>query len=299
MTISLIPDVRGTMSLKDFVRFVDTNVDLDSHDSLICAAEALAALSNDKDLLPVFLSKAIDEYLSGKVLPSYNAQSILLARGEGFYVRANIWSPLKLQSALRTHEERIFSYRSMHDHNFSFLTIGHFGSGYTTRLYTYDARKVAGRIGELVDLSKEGEAKLHVGKVMAYREKYDVHTQLPPEELSISINLMVEKSRSVEPDQYVFDEQSGRITGLPEIAIVHRRASIVRLAASLGGRNAAATIEKLLRTSPCRRVREAAAQSISCMQGLSSSDFQTLLTLALNDSDPLVRDAGASTLQFS
>ncbi len=285
------------MSLDDFVHFVDANVDLNSYDSLISAAQELAAVSSDKNLLPMFLSKAIDEYLSGNVLPSYNAQSILLARGKGFYVRANIWSPLKLQSALRTHEERIFSYRNTHDHNFSFLTVGHFGPGYTTRLYTYEVSKVVGRIGELVDLSDEGETTLHVGKVMAYKEKYDVHTQLPPDELSISLNLMVERSRDAEPDQYFFDEKSGRITGLPEIAIVHRRASIIRLAASLGGRNAAPVIEKLLRISPCRRVREAAALSISSMPGLSNADFKSLVTLALDDDDPIVRDAGTSMLQ--
>ncbi|AAW73405.1 putative ISXo8 transposase [Xanthomonas oryzae pv. oryzae KACC 10331] len=201
---------------------------------------------------------------------------MFLVAGRGFFLRANIWTPLKLSENFRSQEERVFSYRNTHDHNFHFMTVGYHGPGYETNLYQYDPSRVRGYIGEVVELESLGRTMLQVGRVMVYREKVDVHTQFPPEQLSVSLNLMVTKKRECEPDQYFFDPSDGRIVEMPQIALVHKRASIVALAGQLANSDTADVIESLIIDAPCRRVREAALVAAST---LSSTVLQIIVSL--------------------
>jgi len=65
-------------------------------------------------------------------------------------------------------------------------------------------------LGETVNLTSEGVFTLTEGKVALYRAKRDVHIQLPPERLSVSINL-IPKGDARNQAQLQFDESSGRI----------------------------------------------------------------------------------------
>ncbi len=96
----------------------------------------------------------------------------------------------------------LFSYEECHDHNFDFWTINFFGSGYRTRLYNYNHNQVFGYNDEIVALESLDEHDLSPGKVMFYQRSKDVHTQYPPDELSVSLNLIV--LPEVEPRQYEF-----------------------------------------------------------------------------------------------
>ncbi len=287
ITIQLQTDKR--ISVEEFIDFVNREIDLETPESIATGAEMFYALAQDKDVVSEKLNARVVDYLSGGALMTNGPQSVVLGIGRGFFIRANIWLPLSSTTVLRSHEERLYSYGNTHDHNFSFMTVGYFGPGYTTDLYEYDVGTVKGHVGEVVDLKDLGRTDLPCGKVMVYREKCDVHTQYPPESLSISLNLMVTSPRSLAMDQYFFDAKKKCIIDMPEFASIHKRASIVALAGAVGNANTIEILESLLKAAPCRRVREAALDGLAKLPVAEEGDKARLFELAANDSDSLVR----------
>lgn len=296
MPITTYPSSPNTISAKEFVEYVESEIDLTTAESLTEASAMFQSLSNNPTFLSEHITNSIKTFLSGGTLSAYTPQSIFLRAGKGFFLRANIWTPLKIESNFRSQEEKVFSYRNAHDHNFLFMTSGHFGPGYETDLYQYDPAKVRGIIGEKVDLEFTGRERLTRGWVMTYREKVDVHIQLPPESLSISLNLMVLNKAGIDKDQYFFDIERSEIIDLPAIATVHKRSSIIELAGELADENAVDVIEHLIKRSPCRRIREAglkAAQKLGC---ISEQERQRLIALGATDPDELVRQRARELL---
>lgn len=295
MTINLDLPAASAMGLDEFVALADAAA-LDSPESLVAIAPNFSALANDRDLLAIRLNESLKRYVDGASMLTYTPQSIVLAHGRNFYVRANIWTPLQLEGGFRSQEERVFSYRSTHDHNFDFMTVGYHGPGYETDLYQYDPSTVEGHIGEQVDLEPLGRERLTPGRVMVYRAKRDVHTQLPPPSLSISLNVMLIDPRWSQRDQYFFDPATGRITGLPAIAAVHRRASVVAMLGYLANGESIDLLHALLRSADCQRIREAAARALAVAPGLGTGDRAAALGDALGDRSPVVRRAASELL---
>lgn len=297
MPIIIDPTTTHKLSIQDFIEHANSEIDLRDAESVAAAAPEFKALANDHDLLANYLNDAIKRYFDLEPLAAYTPQSIFLGHGRGFFLRANIWTPLKLEKTFRSQEERVFSYRNTHDHNFTFMTVGYFGPGYETDLYCYDPTKVHGYVGEAVDLEYVGRTMLPQGRVMVYRNKVDVHTQFPPETLSISLNVMITNERPDHDDQYFFDPESGRIIEMPQIALVHKRASIVALAGMLANDETVQVLEDLIRQAPCRRVREAAVTAASHLHGFDISIRSRLLTLGANDREDIVRNKARVALQ--
>lgn len=278
------------ISLDDFIELVKRDVDLLDEESVLSAADYFAGLAADKSLIPNYFNREIVEFLRGrKELSVTGPQSITMGVGPGFYLRANVWQPSE-QTVLGKYEDRLYSYGDAHDHNFCFLTVGYMGSGYETELFEYDYKKVDGFIGEKVDLKYLGRECLTPGKVMLFREKYDVHIQFPPKALSVSLNLMTVGPKTLQLDQYYFDVNSGTIIDTPEFASIHKRASIVSLAGLVGDANTIQLLVDLLERTPCRRVREAAVGAIIDHGALNDEERILLLEKQLiRETDKLVR----------
>ncbi|RMH36860.1 MAG: hypothetical protein D6694_13515 [Gammaproteobacteria bacterium] len=154
-------------------------------------------------------------------------------------------------------EAELYAYGLPHDHNFSFLTVGHFGSGYRTIIYEYDASKVSGEIGEKVDVNFSEDTTLSNGKVMYFRAGKDIHIQFPPEEFSVSLNMIpTPKSLSFRP-QYIFDIEAGRIINYAK-SQVPQRLGLIALAEQLGDMHTAELLDRIAATHPCRRTVERA-----------------------------------------
>src|SRR5262245_6730583 len=112
MTLTIEMKSTDTLTLKEFIAHVENKVDLSHPDGLAEAAPQFHALANAPGLLTGLFSDAIRRYLRGGPLTAYTPQSVVLGSGAGFFLRANIWTPLKLTSSFRSQEERVFSYRS-------------------------------------------------------------------------------------------------------------------------------------------------------------------------------------------
>jgi len=298
MPITIDTTCTDVLPVEDFIAHVEGYVDLDSAESLSESAPQFRSMSNDVELIPRYFNATIKRFLDNAPLATYTPQSIFLGAGRGFFLRANIWTPLKLSSDFRSQEEKIFSYRNTHDHNFLFMTINHHGPGYKTDLYQYDPSKVIGYIGETIKLEPVGRTQLTAGRVMVYRKKTDVHTQFPPEKLSISLNLMVRRKDLTEEDQYFFDPVNRKIIEMPKIALIHKRASIIALAGRLANGETINIISSLIDKAPCRRIRQAALDAALKLKNVTDREKFLLIKQGSNDEDVAVRRHASMLLEM-
>jgi len=227
--------------------------------SLLHVAGWLRRLGNNRDFLArVVLSELAARYREDDGSSVYGPQVIMLsAPGGEFFLRANIW-PSREEHAFRASGGHSFVYGLPHDHNFDFLTLGYFGPGYWSDYWEYEHRAVAGAVAEEAGLRFAGRARLEPGKVLHYRAHRDVHSQLPPAALSVSLNVMHAGGAQGWLDQYRFDTVRDRIA-----AVLSAGASEVflRIAVGLGGEEAYDLAEHFAHSHPSDRMRLCALEA--------------------------------------
>jgi hypothetical protein len=224
--------------------------DADDPASTAAAAQWLRRLANNRS----FLGDLLVERLTGKggeeIASGYGPQAIILSRPStgrpgAAFLRAAIW-PSPRDHVFRTSGAASFVYGAPHDHNFDFLTVGYCGPGYASDYYEYDYEAVAGYPGEDAGLHFVGRSTLTPGKLMLYRRHRDVHSQLPPESLSVSVNVMRLDPAQGWFDQYGFDLEAGTVTrwlnplaseAFLRVAVASGAASAMDYAAWVGARH--------------------------------------------------------------
>lgn len=228
-------------------------------ESLLHAAGWLRRLGNNRSFLGDLM---LEELKAGSDAAddasSYGPQVVMLSPlGQEFYMRANFW-PSVDEHMFRASGSSAFSYELPHDHNFDFLTLGYFGPGYASDYYEYDYEVVAGAIGEKAGLRFVERSTLDPGKLMHYRAHLDVHSQLPPESLSVSINVMHASGAQGWLDQYSFDIAKDEITGVlsPGGSEV-----FLRVAVGLGCEKARDLADHFARAHPSDRMRLVALEA--------------------------------------
>jgi hypothetical protein len=225
-------------------------------DSLTHAAHWLRRLGNNKAFLGDIL---VDELKTrhgeddGRTL--YGPQVVMLSRNGGdFFMRANIW-PSEGEHMLRASGRDSFVYELPHDHNFDFLTVGYFGPGYWSDYYEFDYAALDGWKGEPAGLRFIERSRLEPGRLMHYRAHVDVHRQLPPDKLSVSLNILHVSRAQAWFDQYRFDTEANIVGG-----IVNEGASecLLKIATGLGDAEALDLADHFARHHPSDRMRLAA-----------------------------------------
>ncbi len=236
------------------------------------AALQLRRLGNDKSFLgDLLIAELAARHREDDGENSYGPQVIMLKPpGEGdFFIRANIW-PSDDEHTVRASGGRAFVYSLAHDHNFSFLTLGYFGPGYWSNYYEFDYEHVAGSRGEPVDLRFVERSRLEEGKIQLYRAHFDVHEQLPPESLSVSINIMHSAAAQGWFDQYSFDVENRRIG---RIISNGSNEAFLRIAVGLGSEAARDLAWRFGRNHPSDSLRLAAWTALAAVEtGKESRD---------------------------
>lgn len=194
----------------------DIGFDADDPASTRAAADWLRRLANNR----TFLGDVLIDRLAGRggdeIASGYGPQAIVLSRPRdnrpgAAFLRAAIW-PSARDHVFQTSGAGSFVYGAPHDHNFDFLTVGYCGPGYASDYFEYDYEAVAGYPGEDAGLRFIERSVLSPGKLMLYRRHVDVHSQLPPESLSVSVNVMRLDPAQGWHDQYGFDLEAGTVT---------------------------------------------------------------------------------------
>lgn len=253
----------GVLSLAECAdRLGSRGFDPHDEESLHEAARDLRRLGNDRAFLGDLLVAELERGFGGEVEEGggYGPQVVMLADpGGDCFLRANIW-PAASEAVLRASGGDAFAFGLPHDHNFSFLTIGYFGPGYRSDYYTFDYEDVAGWTGEPAHLRFIERDGLNPGEIALYRAHRDVHSQLPPEAMSVSINVMHMSAAQGWFDQYAFDTGSNTVS-----RIVSQGASevILRMAVALGDDTARGLAEDFGRRHPSDRMRLAAWDALA------------------------------------
>jgi len=224
----------------------------DGH-SLLHAARWLRRLGTNRAFLAdLLLAELAGRHRQPDTVAAYGPQVVMLsAVGGAFFLRANIW-PSRDEHLFRASGPGPFVYGLPHDHNFDFLTFGYFGPGYWSDYWEYDHEAVAGAVGEPAGLRFMGRDRLEPGRLLHYRAHRDVHAQLPPDALSVSLNVMHAGGAQGWLDQYRFDVERNTIAGVlsPGASEV-----FLRLAVGLGSAEALDLADRFARSHPSERMR--------------------------------------------
>jgi len=236
-----------------------TGFDPREEGSLMNAARWLRRLGNNREFLAdLMLVELARRHRHEDAATGYGPQVVMLSpAGNDAFLRANVW-PSREEHMVRASGTGPFAYGLAHDHNFDFLTIGYCGPGYWSDYWEYDCEAVAGAVGEPAGLRFVGRDRLAPGRLMHYRAHRDVHAQLPPDALSVSINVMHTGGAQGWLDQYRFDAGRNTIAGVlsPGASEV-----FLRLAVGLGGAEALDLAERFARTHPSDRMRLTALEA--------------------------------------
>lgn len=266
-------------------RLDERGVDLSDEASVMHCADLLAGLARNRDFLADrVIAELKASYRNQLESNRYSAQVFLLHRSpRGYFLRANMW-PAAGDAAYAASGAGAFAYGLPHDHNFSFLTTGYFGPGYVSDYYDYDADSIDGCIGEPLNLRFVERSQLGEGRMMLYRAHRDVHSQLPPASLSVSLNIMAEGEHVSWRDQYIVDLDRGTIAKRPTLSPSEM---LLRCAVHLtdNGRDVA---EHFAKAHPVPRVR---ANAIAALAAREEGEARiALLERGLTDRDARVRD---------
>lgn len=291
MALTLPGSTSNVVSIQEYIEYIHANVDLRDMDSVAASAPMLRALANDRELVVRQLNKQVKNSFKADAVPS--AQAIFLGKGEDFFVRANIWPSSADVTAGRVYQDQ-FSYNLAHDHNYSFMTVGYLGPGYVTEIYEYDNDQLEGYVGEPVNMRFMERTLFSTSMVMLYYASRDLHIQYPPEDLSITLNLMISTPEVRIRDQYFFDLEKKVLTGFSPDSDGSRRVSMIGLAGYVGDGETQQLLTDLARHYPCRRTRLMAFESL-CR--LNPADAAKVWEQACDDPAPLVANTARRKLK--
>jgi hypothetical protein len=261
MTLVLESADTGSIGLTEFLDYAEHDLRICDTESLAGAAPAFKRLLNNRSLLRDFIDDELRNWREGRSDHEYFNHTLVLARREKFFVRANIWIAPDPALPAPTRYDPSFGYLYPHDHNFAFITGGYHGPGYTTCLFEYDEERVAGAPGERVEITPRGWSTLNPGTMMLYEPSCDIHYQEHPPQLSISLNVIV-PAHYTERAQYLFDVERGQIDVVlaPSSA---RGVTLCELAAGLGDEATMELVADLMHSATADpRVRIAAAEAL-------------------------------------
>jgi len=268
----------------------------DSVEAMQTIAGTFQALAANREFLRDALLAELNRIAGERRLASFAPQSFIIHRAPPFSLRLNLWLP-PVGSARKVEQEaRIYSYGRAHDHNFSLLTVGVAGPGYRTRIYEYDCHAIEGYGGEPVEMTFLEDTMLPIGKAMIYRPHRDIHVQMPPDQPSMSLNLLVEEKDIVETPQYFFDLESSSVVPMNDNE-VGRRVSFLEAVGHFADENCASLLFDVARQNPNPTIRAAAAHAIRTGFPQRLPEIQSL---AQADGHPLVlRETRSASLAVS
>jgi hypothetical protein len=275
------PGEGGAIALADLVEALDSSrVDMTDEAAFATLGPLLARLGRNRHFLADLAIDALKQRWRGaRANGGYSPQVFLLVPpNDRYLIRANFW-PARTDAVVRASGTAPFFYDHAHDHNFPFLTVGYLGPGYWSDYYDYDVDRVTGVPGEQVDLRFVERSRLSPGKLMLYRARRDVHVQLPPDDFSVSLNILACDPGQVWRDQFRFDIAAGMIA---ETLTTAPAEALLALGVHFGGGDGLDLAALTARCHPSARMRVAAIGALASAQ-TDPNDRHAILAAAADD----------------
>ncbi len=285
--------IEDTISFQDFIEFSRQTIKENDDESLLKCSNHLKMLSNNTHFIADHINEQLKDLANFQNNNAYGIQSTLLHINDIFYIRINAWPSLSEHKDVGLWQKELYHHVRAHDHNFSFITVGCHGKGYKTDIWEYDYDKVVGYVGEKVDLTFLEHTSLPKGKVMYYRASKDIHTQIPPEDYSISLNIMKRGNSFLDKEQYHFDLQKRTITNIAP-GFGTGRYFLIDLAKEIATPKTEELLEQLSISHETPYVR---AKSYETLWELNADEH--LLSKALNDESRIVRNFAKRTFELN
>lgn len=284
MTIILNHETSKSIELADFIDALhERGTDAHDKESLMEASDLLKQLYNNRDFLGQYIIGQLRDNTTFERNTAYNSQVLVLYSCPKFSIRVNVWPSVK-DSVYKSSGHKLFSYTLPHNHNFNFLTLGYFGPGYLSEYYEVDYNKFTGYPGEKVELKFVEESYLTPGKIQLYEALSDVHKQLPPESLSISVNIL-EASQAVDLfEQNSFNLEKSTITDT--LITSSNTEAILKIASVLKGDVSKGVLHHIIDNNPIDKYRYTA---MTCLAEMADSQGEAIKILEyyLTNSDSL------------
>ena len=273
------------MTLAEFVD-IAKGINPDDELEILALAPHLHRLANNKTLLQTFIADGLKNVTQFQAGNPYSAQTYVLTDvTPRSFMRLAIWSPPGHFTELD--ESRFFAYDIAHDHNFSLLTAGLLGSGYTTSVYQLkEGTTVHGVVGESVQLTDAQHLQLSPGKVILYEAQKDIHIQHPPADLSVSLNFMVDQRERCTRQLY-YDVVRNKVSAHAGSERM-KRADFFKFAALLNDAECNALLGEISAAHACELTRIYAHLAVA-----KNTDPAAAAERMLRDPSPLVRASAA------
>lgn len=252
------------IGLEDLIASLDEpGFDPRDEDCFASFGQRLRQLAENSDFLADLVVDELEENCSAQSTRNhYGPQVFMLHRAGRYAIRANFW-PALTDAVVESNGAESFFYDVPHDHNFSFLTVGYSGPGYISDYYEYDYDSVLGMPGEKTGLRFIERSQLTPGKTMLYRAHRDVHSQLPPEALSVSLNILEQSASVPFRDQYRFDLKRQSVDSILTNTPVE---ALIDLCAALRSENGMDLLDSFARSHPCDRLRYRSLAALASAQ---------------------------------
>lgn len=258
-------DAPQPLGLEEFFAAVDRIEHPSGTEEFVAeCARLLSNLNSDTELIRHHIERhgGIQSARSTFVTPQYFMLGRHDSRFGSIGLRVNFWFPIE-GGQFYSRERDLYAYEMAHNHDFRFLTIGHFGPGYVTELCEVDPDSIQGVPGEKVQLKNHRTEQLSLGKVLYFEPYSDVHIQHPPKQLSISINLLLILGEKCKREQYEFDLRSSRLVGPVALGPVGRTLSCLDFASYFADDATKELFRSFANDHPFARVRDAASRALN------------------------------------
>ncbi|OBT09347.1 hypothetical protein A9267_21070 [Shewanella sp. UCD-FRSSP16_17] len=234
----------GAISLGELVKQLQSKGDkLFSDEDFIISL--LSKIYNNREFLCDVLFEQLDNLTNFQSDNPYTPQAFILSSTKVYTLRAAIWSPV---SRISDSKDDVYFYDKAHDHNFTFYTVGYKGPGYETDLYTYESNDL--NVGDEIKLDSLGILNLKEGDIWKYEKSKDVHSQYPPKEASISINLI---DNNIGLRQYYFNSKTGKVLN----RVSNKYDTLKVLSDLIGNKDTNKLIEEKIKTSSNQLIKDA------------------------------------------
>lgn len=277
-------DIEDTTSIHAFTQAANS-INLDCEEEIRSLAPEMKKLCNNKEWLNEFILEGLESPSTFQQDNLYSSQSYILKNiGEKAFLRFAIWAPKTFGEQLD--EDNFFSYSTAHNHDFSLLTAGYQGPGYSTSIYHINSEEeVIGFPGEKVDIDFAQRFTLNQGRVAFYEAGKDIHIQHEPKDLSISLNLIVAQPQ-MNIRQLYFDTNERKIGGYVGNTSV-KRGLFFKFAAALPTKENHQKLLSIANSNACEISRIYAYRALA----ESFEDENTMKNMVKNDSSVLVRSS--------